>query len=160
MKSTIPSHIPDTPGRSGARAGQLFAVTMLTALGAAGLIAAPAAAGSAALQRAHCTWNIAGEWSGDQSTGTVLGLDIVQHGEKIRGTAHEEAVPFDGSLKGEVAGSTVKFTVTWSPSLKGKYSGYILPRELVGVTHQIGAAGQQFEWNENGISVCIPSSTE
>ncbi len=131
------------------RRRMMASAAMVAALSAA-VILIPTVASAVSPAPLTCSWNVAGEWSGYQTTGTELGFDIRQTAHRIHGTATESSPPTTGHFVGSMTGDKVSFVVTWSNGPIGKNVGTVSTGEMTGVTHQIGGDGQRFNWTITG----------
>jgi hypothetical protein len=133
---------------------RLMVLAAVLATPSAAVISMPTIASAVSPAPSNCAWNVAGEWSGYQTTGTELGFDIRQKTDRIHGSATQSSPPATGHLVGHLRGDKISFVVTWSNGPIGKYVGTVSTGEMTGVTHQIGGDGQRFNWTVTGPGAC------
>ncbi|UPK34103.1 hypothetical protein IVB18_39090 [Bradyrhizobium sp. 186] len=77
--------------------------------------------------RAECLeWNVMGKWNALQSNGGAQPTFVVvtQNGSQIAGNAYpNDLLHGRATFEGTLTGSTIKFTVFWSASSVGEYTG-------------------------------------
>ena len=80
--------------------------------------------------RAECLeWNVKGQWNALQSNGGQAAFAVItQSGNQISGNAYSNDLAHTrATFEGTLTGSTINFTVFWSASSVGEYTGTISP---------------------------------
>ena len=134
---------------------RMMALTVVLATPSAAVISMSTVASAVSPAPSHCEWNVAGEWSGYQTTGPSSASTSAKRPTGSTDLPRKAARRQPATSSGLCRTTRASFVVTWSNGPIGKYVGTISTEEMAGVTHQVGGDGQRFNWTVTGPGACV-----
>lgn len=121
---------------------------------------------SSAASAACLQWDVSGNWRILQSNGAVTNISIVQTGTQLvgngsyttRATSSRFGSKESGQLDGTLRGNAVNFSIFWSSSSVGAYTGTIGPTgRIEGSTFDKRNPASRAAWHSSARMKCVRS---
>lgn len=140
-------------------AGRLGSIAALSAggFGIATLSAAMPVNPAGASTVSCADFSVTGAWTVDQSNVGNFGLDLVQSGSTISGTATYGS---GGTVSGTLTGNALDVQINWGGNLIGHYTATVSANALTdGYTYQVGLPSNNATWSATGSTSCTTPQT-